>query len=84
MSCLYSPFHVNSQENVSEKEEGDGEGHGLQSVPHLSALGWQGEVHNHQHNVHNDQHHTKYTAEEDTIKVIIIIKERKRYKQPSL
>lgn len=61
-----SPFHVDPQKNISEKEEGDEQGHSLYGVSDLSAPGRQGEVHNHQHKVDKDQHHSKYSREKDT------------------
>lgn len=61
-SYAHSPLHIDSQENVSEEEEGDEEGYDLQGISNPSALGWQGQVHNDQHKVHQDQYHTEYTG----------------------
>lgn len=60
-SRCHSPLHIHPQENISEKEEGNEQRHSLQSISNLSAPGWQGEVHNHQHKVHYDQYDSEYT-----------------------
>lgn len=57
-----SPSHENPQENISEEEEGDGEGDGFYSIANISAFRWQRKIHNHQDEVHKDQDYSKYTA----------------------